>query len=295
MPLLLLLRSTTSAYRSVDRFRLAARERGGRGILRKSVLLWGVLAAGAAGWAQPAGNPAPAAQAALPDDLAVTIPDLRQADEATVQGEWVKLQSELRAAELLDPAAVIPLYGLFLDRGGDRFGGVALAVVSRVGRLYSADLRQFDKALEGYDWAIAAYPQHPDLPRIRAERQAVEKAQAQQELLRAGREPLPVAPLKVVAPALKAAGAPLAVPPITSVTVPPAAPWPAVAPLKLAMPDFGTSTARPFAVPPMKLAALRLALPAPPGTALGWNPGAAALYYGADATAQRNAVGGNRG
>ena len=158
------------------------------------MLLWGVLAAGAVGWAQPAANPAPATQAALPDDLTVTIPDLRQADETAVQGEWAKLQNELREAELLDPAAVIPLYGQFLDRGGDRFGGVALAVVSRVGRLYSADLRQFDKALEGYDWAIAVYPQHPDLPRIRAERQSVEKAQAQQERLRTGLEPWPVAP-----------------------------------------------------------------------------------------------------
>ena len=242
--------------------------------MRGSLLLWGVLAAGAVGWAQPAANPAPATQAALPDDLTVTIPDLRQADEATVQGEWVKLQNELREGELLDPAAVIPLYGQFLDRGGDRFGGVALAVVSRVGRLYSADLRQFDKALEGYDWAIAVFPQHPDMARIRAERQAVEKAQSQQARLRTGLEPWPVAPAKFAAPTIKAAGGPLAVPPITAVTVPPAAPWPKVAPLQLALPDFGAPAARPFVVPPLKLAALDLALPAQPGTYAGWEPSA---------------------
>ena len=269
--------------RLVGRSRSGAR--GWGGVVLVSGLLFG-LVPGQVGWAQQQAAPRPA----LADAVEITIPDLRTADEAAVQGEWVKLQAALRAAEALDPAAVIPLYGQFLDQGGDRFGGVALSVVSRVGRLYSADLRQFDKALEGYDWAIAVYPQHPDLVRIRQERHAVEGEQQHQAQRRAGTEILAVAPVKVALPSTQAVpGAPLAVPAITALQTPvaaqwpivpaitslkmlDAAQWPPVPPLKVALPDFAAPI-HPFAVSPLRLAALDLGLPARPGTYAGWQPG----------------------
>ena len=248
--------------RRASRARFGAR--GWGGIVAASVLLG---APGQVGRAQQAGIPQVA-----PNALGVTIPDLRAADEAAVSGEWVKLQAELREAETLDPAAAIPLYGQFLDRGGARFDGVALSVVSRVGRLYWADLREFDKALEGYDWAIAAYPNAPDLPRIREERRAVEQEQARQTRRRANRESVPVPPLKIAAPVGgNVPGAAPLVAPITKVGGLPAVAQPVVPPLKFVMPDLAAPATR-VVVPPLRLAALDLALPARPGTYAGWTP-----------------------
>ncbi len=204
----------------------------------------------------------PVADAPKASALNIEIPDLNTADEASVQTAWIRLQEQLQEGEVTDPAAAIALCSDFLDKGGSRFGTVAVDVAAHIAHLQFFELRHFDQAIETYSWAITNYPQVPDVERLKRERDVVKQQGQQRQEGKA--PPLPLVKLQDVHPP-----SPLQVAPVT--LTPLATPGKAVvSPVTLAA----------LTLPPhLSLAPVRVPRSAdflvPRSDSLGWKPGSA--------------------
>ena len=188
----------------------------------------------------------PVADAPKATPLNIEIPDLNTADEASVQTAWTHLQEQLQEGEVTDPTAGIALCNDFLNKGGSRFGTVAVDVASHIAHLQFFELRHFDQAIETYSWAITNYPQVPAVERLKREREVVKQQGQQRQEGKA--PPLPLVKLQDVRPP-----SPLQVAPMTlaALTLPPHL---SIAPVRV-------PRSADFIVPR--------------GDSLGWKPGSA--------------------
>ena len=108
----------------------------------------------------------------------VEIPDVSQADEATVNAAWNQLQEQMLEAEITDVRSAIATYQQFFVGGAFRFPKVGIQIASRIARLYRVDLRDYEKTIEIYDWALARYKDQPEVAQLQRERTAVVQALA---------------------------------------------------------------------------------------------------------------------
>jgi hypothetical protein len=171
---------------------------------------------------------------------------LQGASEAQVKELWSQLQRDSAELEATNPKAAIARYQGFFESGAGRFPSVAIPLALRIARIWQFDLRDTDKAIEIYDWALALYKDQPGAVQLQRGRLAAVQAQKKAE----------------GAKDKKALGA-SKVPGSASLTVPVPK---AVGGGKLAVstPSTGAPKATAVAVPHL----------APRGNALGWKPGA---------------------
>ena len=85
----------------------------------------------------------------------------QDATEAQVEALWDKLQAQSAELQTTDPQGAISRYQQFFDGGASRFPGVGVQVVLRVARIYQADLKDYDKAIEAYDTGLSLYKDGP--------------------------------------------------------------------------------------------------------------------------------------
>ncbi len=167
---------------------------------------------------------------------------VRGATEPQIKAGWAKLQKDTAELEATDPRAAIARYQGFFEAGAFRFASVGLPLSLRIARLYQIDLKNYDKAIEIYDWALGLYKNQPDAMLLQRGRLSAVEAQNRAEGAQ-GKGGLQ--------PSTATGAAPLAV-------VPNAA---------------GTGQLGVNLSPATKGAGLGVTLPLPPGRALGWQPG----------------------
>ena len=203
------------------------------------------------------------------------------APDAQVKAAWDKLQADSLELEATDPQGAITRYQKFFEETGYRSPAVGVQISLRIARIYQIDLKNPDKAIEIYDWALALYKGQPDAIVLQKGRLAALEAQNRREgtpgnsapATAQGAAPLVIVPRPVGGGGLGVTIAPpqgtgqlgVGVVPSANPGATGANPFSNVKPngtLGIALPS--TATQKPIAVN----------LPLPPGSALGWNPGA---------------------
>ena len=213
------------------------------------------------------GEASPAARMAA--RAPIEIPDLQTADEARVGAAWVQLQTRLEELEATDPGAAVALCGQFLDKGGARYGAVAIEVAARVAAIEGYVLRDFDKAIEAYNWGIANFPDHPGAARL----QQLKLAALQAEKRHAQGATLPPVSVGALTPTVSPLAPVLVAPPfLGAASIAPLALSPEIVKPPLVAPIPVWAMEKPPALLPVK-APLVADLLVPRGDALGWTPG----------------------
>ncbi len=215
---------------------------------------------GPSAWAQPPVAGAPAA----PADRA-----LQSATEPQVKAGWAKLQKDTAELEATDPRAAIARYQGFFEAGAFRFPSVGLPLSLRIARLYQIDLKNYDKAIEIYDWALGLYKNQPDAILLQRGRLAAVEAQNRAE---------GAPPNGGLQPSTAGGAAPWAVVPKAAAT--------GQLGVNLSPPTNGAGLGITLPTAIAKPGGLGITLPAapnqnamavtpslPPGRALGWQPG----------------------
>lgn len=147
-----------SHARQVTRFSAAARARAG-GVLGLAALLVGSGMLCRAAWAQPPEGASYAGRGVLPP---LSLPE-----------QFQQLKRTIGALDVTQPAAAIAEYQAFYEEKGFQDAQVTAGVTSVIAQIWWRELKNKDKALEVYDWAIARLGQDPWAERLRQEREQV--------------------------------------------------------------------------------------------------------------------------
>ena len=195
------------------------------------------------------------------------------ASEAQIKAAWEAIQADSAEREATDPQGAITRYQKFFEEAGYRSPAVGLQISLRIARIYQLDLKNPDKAIEIYDWALSLYKAQPDAITLQKGRLAAIEAQNRREGASGNTTPQgAIVPQPVGGGAL---GVNIAPPKGTGqlgVGVTPSANPGAIGanPFSIAQPngELGINVPSPRT---QKLSAINL--PLPPGRALGWQPG----------------------
>ena len=206
------------------------------------------------------------------------------APEAQVKAAWEKVLADFVELEATDPQGAITRYQQFFEETGYRSPAVGVQISLRIARIYQFEFRNYDKAIEIYDWALSLYKDQPTAIALQRGRLTAIEAQNKVENVRgnqASEGATGAAPLAVPIPK-PAGGASLGVnigtpnktgglgigvtPPINSGVGVKSNPF---SPSKSDKSQLGINLPSTVGTTqPVSISA-----PAPLGTALGWNPG----------------------
>ena len=201
------------------------------------------------------------------------------ATDAQVKAAWDKLLADSLELEATDPQGAITRYQKFFEETGYRSPAVGAQISLRIARIYQLDLKNTDKAIEIYDWALALYKGQPDAIALQKGRLAALEAQKRREgapgetapATTQGETPLTIVPRPAGGGGL---GVNVAPPQGTQlgVGVTPAlnAGTTGVNQFSPTKPNGGLGVNLPSTTTQKSIA---VSLPLPPGNALGWQPG----------------------
>ncbi len=192
-----------------------------------------------------------------------------QPAEPQVKAAWDKLQADSVELEATNPQGAITRYQKFFEEEGYRSPAVGLPLSLRIARLYQIDLKNYDKAIEIYDWALGLYKNQPDAILLQRGRLAAVEAQNRAE---------GAPPNGGLQPSTAGGAAPWAVVPKAAAT--------GQLGVNLSPPTNGAGLGITLPTAIAKPGGLGITLPAapnqnamavtpslPPGRALGWQPG----------------------
>ena len=204
------------------------------------------------------------------------------APDTQVKAAWEKLQKDSIELEATDPQGAITRYQKFFEETGYRSPAVGVQISLRIARIYQLDLKNTDKAIEIYNWALALYKDQPDAILLQKGRLAALEAQKRSE-----------APVGGTTPATAQGAAPLAIVPLpigggvlgVGVAAPKVGGQLGVGVTPSL--NAGTTGVNPFSPTNTKpngglgvnlpstatQKSIAVSLPLPPGNALGWTPG----------------------
>lgn len=136
-------------------------------------------------WAQEAAQDAPVAESQAAPELEA----VRGANEAQAQTLWKQLQEHSAELEATDARSAIALYQKFFEQGAGRFPSVGVKIALRIARLWQIDLKDYDKAIEIYDWALGLYRNRPEAVQLQQGRLAAEQTQKKAEAAQGNKQP----------------------------------------------------------------------------------------------------------
>jgi sugar lactone lactonase YvrE len=81
---------------------------------------------------------------------------------AQIKADWDNLLRDSAELEATNPQGAITRYQKFFEEEGYRSSAVGLQISLRIARIYQFEFRNYDKAIEIYDWALSLYKNQPD-------------------------------------------------------------------------------------------------------------------------------------
>jgi sugar lactone lactonase YvrE len=136
-------------------------------------------------WAQEAAQDVPGAETQAAPELDA----IRGANETQAQELWKQLQEHSAELEATDARSAITLYQKFFEAGAGRFPSVGVQIALRIARLWQVDLKDYDKAIEIYDWALGLYRNRPEAVQLQQGRLAAEQTQKKAEAAQGSKQP----------------------------------------------------------------------------------------------------------
>ena len=83
------------------------------------------------------------------------------APEAQIKAAWEKVLADSVELEATNPQGAITRYQQFFEETGYRSPAVGVQISLRIARIYQFEFRNYDKAIEIYNWALSLYKDQP--------------------------------------------------------------------------------------------------------------------------------------